>query len=111
MLIECSGAKPQCSFRTLRRLVMYIGTGLAVSTFATAYAHPSGSVPRPPAPEPISVSELPLPPTAPSTSAGACSTAINPNGTGCMSADSGAIQSGSFLPGNHEILVLLRHNS
>ncbi|MET9968758.1 hypothetical protein ABZZ80_23230 [Streptomyces sp. NPDC006356] len=43
--------------------------------------------------------ELPLPPTAPSEAAGSCTTAVNPRGTGCISADwADALQGGGYLP-------------
>jgi hypothetical protein len=111
MSFGCNRTRPNGPLSALRRAMVYVGMGLAVSTFATATAVAAGRFlpPPPPPPEPITVSELPLPPTAPSTSVGACTTAINPNGTGCISADSGAIQSGSFLPGNHEILSMVTY--
>lgn len=56
------------------------------------------AIPDPPAPEPISVTELPLPPVAPSTAPGSCSKSINRHGTGCIRQSGGLIQSGSFLP-------------
>ncbi len=55
-----------------------------------------------PAPEPVSVEELPMPPTAPSNTAGACNATINSHGTGCIS---GIIQSGSFLPDGHHVVA------
>lgn len=51
--------------------------------------------PPAPAPEPITVTELPLPPTAPTS--GTCS-----NPTGCIAA-TGAMQSGSYLPDGNEV--------
>ena len=41
----------------------------------------------------ISLSELPVPPTAPSNTAGSCTLAVNPNGTGCIS----SVSNGGFL--------------
>jgi hypothetical protein len=67
----------------------------------------ASNAPPAPKPEPVSIEELPLPPTAPSATAGSCTTAINPNATGCMSADSEAIQSGSFLPDGHHVVALV----
>ncbi len=58
-------------------------------------------IPKPPAPEKIEVTELPLPPAAPSDSTGACTEEINPSRTGCI----GAAQSGSFLPDGRHVLV------
>jgi len=57
--------------------------------------------PKPPLPEKIEITELPLPPAAPSGKPGACTVAINPNRTGCI----GAAQSGSFLPDGRHVLV------
>ncbi|KAL0262313.1 hypothetical protein SLS55_003756 [Diplodia seriata] len=52
-------------------------------------------------PEPISVTELPLPPVTPSTDEASCTPDINPRRTGCIGKTTG-LQSGSFLPdGNH----------
>jgi hypothetical protein len=53
--------------------------------------------PPAPAPEPVAVSELPLPPTAPSDTAGSCDAGVNPRGTGCISADQFAIQNGGWI--------------
>ena len=72
--------------------------------------------PAAPAPEPISVSELPLPPTAPTTiqppappfttAVGACTLAINPHGTGCLSASDGGIAEGpAYMWDGHDVLV------
>jgi uncharacterized repeat protein (TIGR01451 family) len=58
----------------------------------------------PPAPEPISVSELPLPPVTQDTSPGGCTLAVNPNNTGCISKSVGLTGDG-FLPGGHEVIA------
>jgi uncharacterized repeat protein (TIGR01451 family) len=57
-----------------------------------------------PAPEPISVSELQLPPVSTSNAAGACTTAINPNGTGCIGV-TGGVGMGGFMPDNTEVVA------
>jgi hypothetical protein len=57
--------------------------------------------PPAPKPEPVSVGELPVPPTAPSTTAGSCTLAINPRGTGCITEID---QSGDFVDNNHVLL-------
>lgn len=55
-----------------------------------------------PQPEPIAVTELPLPPVAPSNHSGACTKSINPHGTGCIGITSDTFQAGDFTPdGNH----------
>lgn len=60
-----------------------------------------GISPPPPAPEPIDVIELPLPPVVSSTAVGSCTYDINPHGTGCIGTTTG-LQGGNFFPdGNH----------
>ncbi len=61
--------------------------------------------PPAPKPEPITVSELPLPPVVPDA-AGSCTAAINPQRTGCTDKAVG-LQSGGFLPGGHEVSAIL----
>ncbi|KAI3321897.1 hypothetical protein HD806DRAFT_502244 [Xylariaceae sp. AK1471] len=61
-------------------------------------------LPPPPEPEPIEITELPLPPVAPSTTEGSCTLDVNPLGNGCILRTGGLVQLGSFLPdGNHVI--------
>nr|BFE32976.1 hypothetical protein GCM10010200_052270 [Actinomadura rugatobispora] len=70
---------------------------------APAAATGNGRPVSPPAPkpEPIKVTELPLPPVTPSTGEGACTPALNPHRTGCIGR-SVDLQSGDFLPdGRH----------
>lgn len=58
----------------------------------------------PPRPEPITVTELPLPPVAPHATPGSCTPQTNPNRTGCLDRTS-TIKSGNFLPdGNHVVI-------
>lgn len=64
-------------------------------------------VPNPPAPEPIVVSELSLPPAAPADTPGACTSAINPHHTGCVDTHGLSFQAGSFLPDGHHVLALV----
>ncbi len=92
------------SGRVCRALIP--AAAMAAMVYA-ANAPAQAAVPPPPAPEPVSITELPLPPTAPSDTAGSCTAAINPHGTGCMSALSTALQSGSFLPDDHAILAVV----
>lgn len=74
--------------------------GIAILS-AVTLAH---GVPDPPAPEPIRVIELPLPPVADSTE-GACTDEINPRGTGCIRRDWSEFQAGDFTPdGNHVVV-------
>ncbi|MEU1182347.1 hypothetical protein ABZ464_32850 [Streptomyces sp. NPDC005820] len=53
-----------------------------------------GHLPPAPKPEPIALSELPVPPTAPSNSAGSCTSP-----TGCVS----SVAAGGFLPGSRTV--------
>lgn len=96
---------------SIRNNRQYMGLclGLIVLGYANTGACATSTVPPPPPPEPISISELPLPPTAPSSDVGSCTAAINPHGTGCLSASASAIQSGSFMPGNQEILSMVTY--
>ncbi|KAI1359212.1 hypothetical protein F5Y08DRAFT_86352 [Xylaria arbuscula] len=61
------------------------------------------AVPDPPAPESVTVVELPLPPVT----TGLCTADINPRGTGCISQGKygEGFQSGSFLPDNRHIVA------
>ncbi|KAF4153359.1 hypothetical protein CNMCM6069_000925 [Aspergillus lentulus] len=61
--------------------------------------------PPAPRPEPIEVTELPLPPVAPSNSTGACTKSINPHGTGCIGITSDSFQAGDFTPDGNHVLV------
>jgi hypothetical protein len=54
---------------------------------------------------PAVISELPVPPTAPSDAAGSCTAAIDPNGTGCVSPDWGAIGSPGFYGDSRYVLL------
>ena len=57
--------------------------------------------PPAPAPEPVSVSELPLPPTAPSTTAGSCA-----NSTGCIDgSDAGLSEGPGYMWDGHHVLL------
>lgn len=62
-------------------------------------------VPPPPNPEPITVTRLPLPPVAPDSKPGSCSTKINPRGTGCVG-EVNDLQSGNFLPDNNHVVAI-----
>lgn len=64
----------------------------------------AAGVPAAPKAEPIDLSELPVPPTAPSATAGACTTAVNPRGTGCIS----SVSASGFLD-NHTVLASLSY--
>jgi hypothetical protein len=91
--------------------VLLAGAGdraLAQPIAAAADANPSEAVPAPPAPERVALAEVTLPPVTPSDRPGACSPAINPNGTGCMSADPSALQVGGFLPDGKHLAALVR---
>ncbi|MBY8860045.1 hypothetical protein K7711_26480 [Nocardia sp. CA2R105] len=54
----------------------------------------------------VTLDELPVPPTAPSTAAGSCTAAINPHGTGCVSPAWGALgAAGTYWPSSRYVLV------
>ncbi|EDQ85820.1 uncharacterized protein MONBRDRAFT_34062 [Monosiga brevicollis MX1] len=56
--------------------------------------------------EPVSISWLPLPPTAPSTEPGACSSAVNPRYTGCLTPGRGdGLHMRSFTWDGNHVLV------
>ncbi|KAH8587945.1 saponin hydrolase precursor [Bisporella sp. PMI_857] len=84
-----------------------------ISAFAAlgiiANAAAEDIAPPPPSPEPIVITELPLPPIAPSNNTGACTLEINPSRTGCLA--NGVFetfQSGDFLPdGKHVIASVI----
>ncbi|KAJ5737244.1 uncharacterized protein N7483_002369 [Penicillium malachiteum] len=60
------------------------------------------TIPAPPDPEPIEITDLPLPPVTHNETEGGCTREINPRGTGCIGVKSSDLLSGSFLPdGDH----------
>lgn len=95
-----------------RALVQNILLPLTVCAVLAAYVlNPASAqeprIPKPPSPEPIEVTELPLPPAAPSSNPGACTATINPHRTGCIDTAPLNFQSGSFLPDGHSALALV----
>lgn len=92
--------------RTWRVLVI-LASLLSVSTFLRP-AQAASTDPPAPAAERIRVRHLPLPPTAPSEKAGSCTPAVNPNHTGCISADwADALQGGGYLPDGRTVTALV----
>ncbi|KAH8665159.1 hypothetical protein BGZ60DRAFT_529502 [Tricladium varicosporioides] len=81
------------------RLLLFGVVGSCLSTLEQT-SHP----PSPPVPEPITVTELALPPVAPDNSTSSCSMNINPHGTGCIGKVTG-LGSGNFLPDNKHIVA------
>ncbi len=79
----------------------------AILAVGIASAADQPRTPKPPAPEPIQITELPLPPPAPSNRPGTCTEAVNPNHTGCIDSAPLSIQSGSFLPDGQNVVVLV----
>jgi hypothetical protein len=82
------------------------------SSQAQKHSKPGGSAlklrenPPAPKPEPVKISELPLPPTAPTSDAGSCTAAINPHGTGCIAADDNGIFEGpSYMWDGKHVLM------
>jgi hypothetical protein len=75
-------------------------------TIASPFPAPRGrpSIRPPPAPEPVNVVELPLPPVAPVDEPGACTRTLNPHGTGCIG-KAAELRNGNFLPDNKHIVA------
>jgi hypothetical protein len=73
---------------------------------ATSPATTPQAAPPPPKPEPVLIQELPFPPTAPSDAEDACASAINPQGTGCISAVMDAIIEGPAYMGDGKHVLL-----
>ncbi|KAH7186885.1 hypothetical protein BKA60DRAFT_531708 [Fusarium oxysporum] len=97
-------------------LAMQLLTAFAISlagqgslvTAAAIEPRSANSVPPPPKPEPVHLKRLPLPPGISDNAPGACTTKINPRGTGCMPVKSlRAFQSGEFLPDGKHVLALV----
>ncbi|KAF7557004.1 hypothetical protein G7Z17_g1005 [Cylindrodendrum hubeiense] len=63
-------------------------------------------VPSPPQPEPITISELPLPPVTQDETEGGCTAKINPRRTGCIG-QMPVLQSGGFLPDGRHVMATL----
>lgn len=78
------------------------------STAAAAVVSLANKIPIPPLPEPVDIFELSLPPVAPSDAEGACSAAVNPRRTGCISKIvEYEFQAGDFTPdGNHVVATI-----
>jgi hypothetical protein len=70
------------------------------------YSRDDSDVPPPPAPEPIELVRLPIPPAITAISPGACNSTANPRGTGCIASAIGReFQSGGFLPDGDHVLA------
>ncbi|SPJ74498.1 uncharacterized protein FTOL_04229 [Fusarium torulosum] len=85
-------------------MIQAILTYLTLATCAIEQKAPAHtSIPAPPASEPISITELPLPPVT----TGVCTPALNPNGTGCIGQGKygHGFQTGSFLPDSKHIVA------
>jgi hypothetical protein len=77
-------------------LAVTVVTACQATTSTSAAAtspHRPVSVPPPPKPEPIAVSEIRVPPTAPSAATGSCTATVNPAGTGCIT----SVQAGGYF--------------
>lgn len=81
-----------------------VATVALLSVAAETMADPTAS-PPPPEPESIGVIELPLPPVAPSAEPGACTSDVNPNGTGCIAREAGEFQAGGFTRDGRHVVV------
>ena len=91
----------------LAAVVVLGGSGQMAAAAPSSEGTRQGGVPRPPAPEPVKVRELPLPPVTASTAAGACTREINPRKTGCIGQSTG-LQSGDFLPDGRHVVATVR---
>jgi len=83
----------------------------SATLFGLLLACGNGSDPDSPlkGPETVVIESLPLPPTAPSNLVGACSAAINPNGTGCLDASRAGIDGArTFTPDGTQVYVSVR---
>nr|POF15388.1 hypothetical protein CFP56_42277 [Quercus suber] len=92
--------------------LIVLGLTAAVDANPTGKHHHSPSrpykaFPPPPEPEPIEVIRLPLPPVAPSSDTGACTTAINAHGTGCTGKTT-SLQGGAFMPDGKHVLATIK---
>ena len=105
MVLPASASNARLQSKYFLRLIT-VSAMFALCAAASVCAQQS-RVPKPPAPEPIEITELPLPPTAPSTSPGTCTAAVNPNRTGCITSAPLTFQSGSFLPDGHHVVALV----
>ncbi|GAW20628.1 hypothetical protein ANO14919_101360 [Xylariales sp. No.14919] len=77
---------------------------IAAAALSALHARPTtAAAPDPPAPEPVEIIELPLPPVT----TGSCTPDINPRGTGCINQGiyGEGFQSGSFLPDGRHIVA------
>ncbi|KAF2005653.1 hypothetical protein P154DRAFT_457086 [Amniculicola lignicola CBS 123094] len=78
----------------------FLSRSLVLWLSSSALPH-AWAVAPPPEPEPISIAAVPLPPGIANTSVGACTTEVNPHGTGCITIVEYpriGTGSGSFLP-------------
>jgi hypothetical protein len=93
-------------FQKMNRRLLLVGA-LFVLVVVTAAAQSQGRAAKPaPVPEHIEISELPLPPTAPSPAEGSCSVAINPNKTGCIASyDNGIFEGPSYMWDGKHVLM------
>lgn len=82
---------------------MMLSTTLALAVGASLVAAQSN--PSPPSPESFEIVELPLPPVSSSTDEGACTSTINPRGTGCIRKAAGEFQAGDFTPDGNNVIV------
>lgn len=78
-------------------------TTLALAVGANLIA--AQSIPSPPSPEAFEIVELPLPPVSSGTDEGACTSTINPSGTGCIGQAAGEFQAGDFTPDGNNVIV------
>lgn len=92
-----------------RRLTTAARIAMAVACAGAAGSLPAKearNAPAPPRPERVVLAALPLPPTSPSDDPGSCTRAVNPRGTGCMTAQIDGILEGPAFLGDARHLLL-----
>jgi hypothetical protein len=107
MLITTTLSGERASVKSF--VLLLIAFAILASCISKSASAQEPRIPKPPAPEPIEVTELPLPPSAPLKTPGACTAAINPHRTGCIDTAPLSFQSGSFLPDGHSALARVNY--
>ncbi|KAF2014323.1 saponin hydrolase precursor [Aaosphaeria arxii CBS 175.79] len=78
----------------------YLAAGTRASSILV---REESKIPSPPAPEPIEVTEIPLPPAIPEGAA--CTVEVNPRGTGCITTTLNKMQAGTFTRDQNHIIA------
>lgn len=89
-----------------RIAIAFACTGIGIGSGAAKPDKDIPHIPAPLKPETVLVSALPLPPTAPSETSNACSKAVNPRSTGCITAAADGIIEGPAYMGDAKHVLL-----